>query len=178
MATNDDINTIKLQFFSYRNGIVASRLRNSGDSHKYIMGCMLPDITDISRNYKQSIELAHALWSEKEHRECRLAATMLYPVEKLNFDTAIKWCYEVENHEIADVLCLRLLCRCSFASELWNKLLQSEDDLMQYIGLRILANLTTKGEPLSHKTVGILSQYSLNAKPSLAKFAKGIMVED
>lgn len=156
-----ELSDIKKSFFGFRNGIVSSSLRNAGDPHRYIMGCLLPDIAQIARNYTPSVQLAECLWNEKQHRECRLAATMLYPIAELDFDTARNWCCDVETHEVADVLCMKLLRHYNRAQELaW--MLLGEDNLMhQYTGLRLLTNLQAMERlTLSHDNRLWLLEYS------------------
>lgn len=179
MSVSEQIQQLKKDFYSYRNGVVASALRKSGDTHKYIMGCMLPDIVQITSLIQPNKELSDALWAEKEHRECRIAATMLYPVEEFNFNIALEWCEGVENHEIADVLCQRILRKTKYAKELWHILLQRENELNQYIGLRLLANLVSiNREQLDENIKSSLNSYlSMALTPGLARFAVSI-IED
>ena len=145
MEINEQISSIKKSFFSYRNGVVSTSLRAAGDPHRYIMGCMLPDIARIAQQFMPDARLASALWAEKEHRECRIAATMLYPIDELDFSTAVEWCNDVENKEIADVLCMKLLRYFNQADKLWLHLINEKSEINQYIGLRLLANLLTIG---------------------------------
>ena len=39
---------IRKEFFAFRNGIVADKLRKAGDPHSMIMGCLLVDISGIA----------------------------------------------------------------------------------------------------------------------------------
>ncbi len=100
---------LKKEFFAYRNGIIAEQLRAAGDPHTMIMGCQLADIITIASHYNKDAQLAQSLWDDEQHRECRLAATMLYPIEEFKMETALAWCNSVESVEVADVLCHRLL---------------------------------------------------------------------
>ena len=176
MTVAEQIQQLKKDFFSYRNGVIALNLRNAGDNHRFIMGCMLPDIVQISSRIQPNKELSSALWAEKEHRECRIAATMLYPVEDFDINTALEWCSNIDNHEIADVLCQRLLRRTKYARELWRKLLQREEELQQYTGLRLLTNLISiNKERIDEDVKSTLNVYSSIATPALARFAKSIL---
>ena len=80
---------IRKEFFAYRNGIIAEQLRAAGDPHTMLMGCQLTDVIAIAEHYEKSAELAQALWNDVNHRECRMAATMLYPAEEFKMETAI-----------------------------------------------------------------------------------------
>lgn len=135
------IQEVKKEFFAYRNGIIAEQLRAAGDPHTMIMGCQLADVIAIAEHYEKSVELAQALWNDVNHRECRMAATMLYPTENFDIETAVAWCQSVESVEIADVLCHRLLRHLPYAVELWKQLLACDKKLVRYTAWRLLLNL-------------------------------------
>ena len=122
---------LKKEFFAYRNGIIAEQLRAAGDPHTMIMGCQLADI----------IAIASHLWDDEQHRECRLAATMLYPIEDFSCETAMSWCNSVESVEVADVLCHRLLRHLDYAPALFDQLRQSDTILVRYTAWRLALNL-------------------------------------
>ena len=133
--------SIKKEFFAYRNGIIAEQLRAAGDPHTMIMGCQLADVITITSRYEKNAELAQALWNNVNHRECRMAATMLYPIEDFKMETALAWCESVESVEIADVLCHRLLRHLDYAPQLWEQLRGSDNQLVRYTAWRLLLNL-------------------------------------
>ena len=135
------IQEVKKEFFAYRNGIIAEQLRAAGDPHTMIMGCQLADVIAITSRYEKNTALAQELWDDEKHRECRMAATMLYPAEEFKMETAIAWCQSVESVEIADVLCHRLLRHLPYAIELWKQLLTCDKKLVQYTAWRLLLNL-------------------------------------
>ncbi|MBQ1722673.1 MAG: DNA alkylation repair protein [Muribaculaceae bacterium] len=86
------------------------------------------------------------MWSDRDHRECRMAATMLYPPNEFSQETALEWARGVENSEIADVLCHRLLRKLPFALELADQLLADETPLVRYTAFRLLLNLLLMGK--------------------------------
>ena len=135
------IQEVRKEFFAYRNGIIAEQLRAAGDPHTMIMGCQLADIIAITSRYEKNTALAQELWDDEKHRECRMAATMLYPAEEFKMETAIAWCLSVESVEIADVLCHRLLRHLPYAIELWKQLLACDEKLVRYTAWRLLLNL-------------------------------------
>ncbi len=135
------IQKIRKEFFAYRNGVVAEQLRAAGDPHTIIMGCQLADVFTITNRYEKDARLAQALWDDSQHRECRMAATMLYPIEQFDIATALAWCNSVENVEIADVLCHRLLRHLDYAPQLWQQLNDSTLPLVRYTAFRLLLNL-------------------------------------
>ncbi|MBQ0119757.1 MAG: DNA alkylation repair protein [Bacteroidales bacterium] len=141
----NDINSIKKEFFAFRNGIIADGLRNNGDPHQYIMGCQLVDVIAIASRVEHSAALAQELWNDSKHRECRMVASMLYPCEIIDYNTAHDWATSVESKEIADVLCHRLLRRLTFAEALGFDLVASSEYLVKYTGWRLILNLVLNG---------------------------------
>lgn len=135
------IKEIKKEFFAYRNGVVAEQLRVAGDPHTMIMGCQLADVIDIASRYEKDARLAQALWDDIQHRECRMAATMLYPIEDFDTATALDWCHSVESMEIANVLCHRLLRHLDYAPQLFHQLHDSDKLMVRHTALRLLLNL-------------------------------------
>ena len=135
------LQAIRKEFFAFRNGIVADALRRVGDPHKVIMGCQLTDVIAIACHYEKSATLAQALWDDANHRECRMAAPLLYPVEEFDEKTALAWCQSIESTESADVLCHRLLRHLSYAPQLWETLRESQQPLVRYTAWRLLLNM-------------------------------------
>ena len=131
---------IRQQFFVFRNGLLADNLRNSGDCHKMIFGLNLPQIIDIAKHFEKNAIVATELWNSKDTRECRIIAPMLYPIELFNEEIALKWISEIENHEIADNLCHKLLRNIPSASQLCAKLVNGSD-MERYVCLRLAVNL-------------------------------------
>ena len=169
---------IRKEFFAYRNGIIAEQLRAAGDPHTMIMGCQLADIIAITSRYEKNTALAQELWDDEKHRECRMAATMLYPAEEFKMETAIAWCLSVESVEIADVLCHRLLRHLPYAVELWKQLLTCDKKLVLYTAWRLLLNLLIMNR--IEKTDGLRSMVEKelkSAQPPLRKVLESIAEE-
>ena len=139
---------IRKEFFAFRNGIVADKLRKAGDPHGMIMGCLLVDVQAIAARARESIgeteqlvAIANELWADTKSRECRLAAPMLYPAEEMNLDQAVQWCESVETIEVADNLCHKLLRHIADAYFLFRQLIVDDRPLLKYTGYRLLLNL-------------------------------------
>ena len=144
----DTLREIRKEFFAFRNGIVADKLRKAGDPHGMIMGCLLVDVSAITQRYREAINdvevlktVAQELWNDTNSRECRLAAPMLYPAEEMNLDQAIQWCETVETTEVADNLCHKLLRHIPDADSLFRHLITDDQPLLKYTGYRLLLNL-------------------------------------
>ncbi len=113
-----DLQSIKKDFFVFRNGIVADTLRKAGMPHKVIFGLQIPQIAAIAKALTPSSELAEALWNDSEVRESRILATYLFPVDEMSLEKAIWLLGSVRTQEESDMLAFRLLKRLHFASEI------------------------------------------------------------
>ena len=172
------IQEIKKEFFAYRNGIIAEQLRAAGDPHTMIMGCQLADVIAIAEHYEKSAELAQALWNDVNHRECRMAATMLYPTENFDIETAVAWCQSVESVEIADVLCHRLLRHLPYAKVLWEQLIACDKKLVRYTAWRLLLNLLIMNRiEESDELCSIVDKELETAQPPLRQVLESIAEE-
>lgn len=128
---NSTIKQIKQTFFAFRNGILADALRKQ-THYEIVFGLQVPQIAEIARSLKPSMELADALWHDSKVRESRLLATYLYPIEEVDLEKAIKLASEVNTVEEADMLAFRLLKRLPFATSLLNAM-ESRDDISDYM---------------------------------------------
>ena len=140
-----ELKDIKQQFFTYRNGMLADRLREAGDCHRVIFGLNVPQIVEIARMAGSDKALAEQLWANDTTRESRLIAPMIYPREEMTAGTARAWIAAVENTEVADILCHRLLRYLDFALGLSEEHAEAESDLQRYVALRLALNLDALG---------------------------------
>lgn len=136
-----ELKDVKQQFFAYRNGMLADRLREAGDGHSVIFGLNLPQIVDIAKQIGADRELSEQLWANDTTRESRLIAPMIYPVAEFSKETAKNWIDAVENTEVADVLCHRLLKYTAYAETLCSEYSEKDNDLLRYLAYRLALNL-------------------------------------
>ncbi len=139
---------IRKKFFAFRNGIIADKLRSTGDPHSMIMGCLLVDVVSIMRHASTTMPddetrvlVARHLWTDTNSRECRLAAPMLYPPQLMTQAEAQQWCESVETVEVADNLCHKLLRHIDGSDALFRQLISQDKPLVKYTGYRLLLNL-------------------------------------
>ncbi len=181
----DTLRGIRKEFFAYRNGIVAERLRAAGDPHSMIMGCLLADIVAIAQRYRAEITdndtraaVAEALWDDTRSRECRLAAPMIFPAEIMPLETALQWCTTVESVEVADNLCHKLLRRLPDGERLFQALIACEEPMAKYTGFRLLNNLLMLGKVQATPALRATVEDNLNsAQPPLAALLRDILEE-
>lgn len=184
---NDDSRAkdIRKEFFAYRNGIIADKLRKAGDPHPVIMGCLLVDVISITGRLRQDINddeqlqaLAQELWNDTNSRECRLAAPMLYPAPLMTIETALDWCHSVENTEVADNLCHKLLRHLAMADDLFRKLIAHQSALVKYTGYRLLLNLMLGGRVLATPSLkSIVEAEATHAQAPLTALLHDVLEE-
>ena len=178
---------IRKEFFAFRNGIIADKLRKAGDPHHMIMGCLLVDIIGIVSRARECIgdmaqmeAIASELWSDTNSRECRLAAPMLYPAESMTPDLALRWCESVETTEVADNLCHKLLRHLDFADALFRQLITQDQPLIKYTGYRLLLNLIVMGKVQLNDSLRAIVEHEANqtAQGAIAPLLKDILEDE
>lgn len=178
---------IRKEFFAFRNGIIADKLRKAGDPHHMIMGCLLVDIIGIVSRFRETIgdkaqmkAIASELWSDTNSRECRLAAPMLYPAESMTPDLALQWCESVETTEVADNLCHKLLRHLDFADTLFRQLITQDQPLIKYTGYRLLLNLIVMGKVQLNDSLRAIVEHEANqtAQGPIAPLLKDILEDE
>ena len=183
MDTDNNLSReIRKEFFAFRNGIVADKLRKAGDPHTMIMGCLLVDVQAIVQRQREAIDdaqtlkaLALELWNDTNSRECRLAAPMLYPAELMTLEQALQWCLSVETVEVADNLCHKLLRHIAEADALFRQLIADERPLVKYTGYRLLLNLLLLGKVQPNASLRTIVENE--NEPSLSHLLKDILEE-
>ncbi len=132
---------VKHLFYTYRNGALVDSMRRAGVPYKIIFGLNLPQLSAIARELGTDTELSQQLWDNKTTRESLLLAPMIYPSERMNRTTALKWVSEIPSTEVSDILCMKLLRNLAFADELADEMMLSDNAMMRYTALRLLFNL-------------------------------------
>lgn len=140
-TTFNDMQTVKRSFFALRNGIIADTLRKGGASYKIIFGLNLPQIAEVAASTPHTPELAQMLWDNVTTRESRLLAPMLLDPIATDRSLALRWASEVNEREVADVLCLKLLRRLPYAPGLIEAIASGDTPLAEYTALRLALNL-------------------------------------
>lgn len=105
-----DIREIKHEFFVYRNGAMVDTLKRLGMPHATIFGLDLPRLNEIASRAGGDLSLADTLWADKDVRESRLLACILYS-GLIGMEKALELTSEVRTQEEADLLAFRVLKR-------------------------------------------------------------------
>lgn len=151
MDTANKIKAIKAQFRSFMNGAVSYSMRKKGlDDYKLNFGIEYPRLKEIAKENEPNIALAEALWIENI-RECKILATLLYPKELFDLQTANLWISQTSNIEIARMLCMNLLQHMPYAPNLSFICIANEKDLIQTIGYLTIARILPDKASMSER---------------------------
>ncbi len=140
----NDMQTVKRNFFAMRNGVIADALRRAGSPFRIIFGLNLPQIAEIAAKWAPDSQLAERLWANATTRESMLLAPMIVDRDRFTIDDARRWIATIPAHEVADVMCLKLLRNVSYANTLAVELAESESPMIRYTGVRLMFNLAAK----------------------------------
>jgi len=126
------------------NGVASASMRAYGLNYKLNFGVSIPKIKEIALRYKPDKELAECLWKE-ETRELKILATLLYPVEDFDEDTAKRWIKEIPNQEIREQLGFNLIKSLSYTYNLGLECINSNDQEIRasgywFLGRHLMTN--------------------------------------
>lgn len=138
---NNPLQEIKHRMYALRNGAVADSMRRMGAPYRIIFGVNIPQLVAIAGDTPQSAQLAEELWHNDSTRESLLLAPMVYPPEQFDISTAREWISTIPTTEVADILCLKLLKKMTWACNLAEELILSDCDMSRYTALRLMFNL-------------------------------------
>ena len=141
MATYNNLQLIKREFFSLRNGIIADTMRRSSAPYKIIFGLNLPQLKEIADAIGEDREMADALHANVTTRESLMLAPMIFPRSEMTPELAMQWIADAPTAEVIDVTCHRLLRHLGFAADLARSLALSDSDSVRYAAIRLILNL-------------------------------------
>lgn len=175
--SHETVKQIRREFFVYRNGLLADKLRENGDPHRMIFGLNLSQITEMANRFDIDENVAIELWSSKETRECRLIAPMLFPIDKFTQDLACGWIASVECTEVADNLCHKLLKNLPYADKLC--LLYAQGTILErYTALVLAVNLITIGKTLNYDAILTFAQEEQRRNDSITILIANRLIDD
>ncbi|MGM9811377.1 MAG: DNA alkylation repair protein [Muribaculaceae bacterium] len=169
---------IRKQFFAYRNGMLADALRGAGNCHTVIFGLTLQQVIELANAVGKDAQLANDLWNDIKCREARLIAPLLMPADVMDFEVAKAWCDTVEDSEICDVLCHRLLRNLPFAFELVEHYAHSAVPLQRYLAMRLLINLVAIGKPIDTNMVSAMASEALSDDDVMVRQVSKMIVDN
>ncbi|MBK5720710.1 DNA alkylation repair protein [Dysgonomonas sp. Marseille-P4677] len=132
------------------NGVASTSMRQRGLTYKVNFGLNIQQIKDLATRYQPDATLAATLWLE-DTRELKILATLLYPINDFNQETANVWVTEIPNQEIREQVCLNLFQNLPFANQLALMWSNSDNEGTRTTGYWLLTRLflTKKATPVS-----------------------------
>ncbi len=152
---DDKIRDIKQQFRKAMNGIVAGSMREKGIEYRVNFGLTLPLVKRIAASYTPDKILAERLWNEQV-RESKMLATWLYPAEEMTYESAYSWVGQIPYNEIADVCCMNLFCKLTYAGKLANECTASDSEIVKYTGYQLWNRLIINQYTPTKEEIGSL----------------------
>lgn len=138
------ISEIKKELFLYRNGIIATQLKQINSPFPLIYGLLLPQIKEIASNYSPETSLALELWKSKECRETRLIAIYLFPVNKIQKEITSFLIKDLMTKEEAEILSFKILRYLPYANEILEEIQNSKfpkTEISDHLYLMLKRNL-------------------------------------
>ena len=147
------------------NGILSAKMREAGAPYKLVFGVELPRLQNIANEFQPSRSLAQQLWNENI-RECKLLATMLMPPEEFLPEVADIWADEIPTAEVAQILCMQLLCKDPWCATVAFEWIASPAPMRQLCGFLCIARLLQQGAQLQERSAQELQDQAQSLLPN------------
>lgn len=157
MTTFNDIQIIKREFFSRRNGVIVDALRKTALPYRIIFGLTLPQIKEIAEAVGLNGSIAEKLWENRTTRESAMLAPYLFPEDYFTKEYVLKMIEEAPAPEIIDILCMSRLRNLENALTIAD-VLSSENKA--YPALRLYINLIQTGKIKSEEKLEEIKKYA------------------
>lgn len=140
----ETVKKIKRSFSLQMNGVVSQSMREKGVAGYVNWGIQLPALRKMAAPYGKDYELAVALWKENV-RECKILATLVMPVERMDADLVSLWMEQTSTQEIAEYAAFNVYQHMPDASLYAYVWIASANKLTQICGFSLLSCLFKKG---------------------------------
>lgn len=155
MSVEEQISEIKKMLRLSMNGTASQIMRDGGIGYSLNFGVDLPRIKEIASGIDSDSRLAVFLWKENI-RECKMLAALVYPVDEFKTDMADLWVSQIEYPDLAEVCSMYLFSKMQDASVTAFRWIASEDEMSQYCGFLVLANMLRQGKRMSERFISEL----------------------
>lgn len=144
---NEDINNqlkeIKQSFRLLMNGETFRSMKEKGMDYRLNWGASILDLREKAEGIGKDYHLAIALWKENV-RECKILATMIMPVDRMEKDLVDLWMEQTEVQEIAEQAVFNLYQHLPYAPALAYSWIASLREIEQLSGYLLLARIFMK----------------------------------
>ncbi|MBO7589768.1 MAG: DNA alkylation repair protein [Bacteroidaceae bacterium] len=155
MSVEEQLSEIKKMLRLSMNGTASQIMRERGIGYSVNFGVDLPRIKEIASGIEKDSRLAVALWKENI-RECRMLAAFVYPAAEFKADMADLWVSEIEYPDLAEVCSMYLFSRMEDASVTAFRWIATDEEMLQYCGYLVIANLLRRGGQMNRRFVSEL----------------------
>ena len=162
MTIEEQIKEIKQSFRLFMNGPGSMSMREKGLNYHVNWGVPLPTLREMAETYGKNYELAIALYKDNV-RECKLLATLLMPIDRMDAELADVWLEQAQTQEVVEMLAMNVFQYADFASVLAYECIASEEVLRQICGYNIQASVAFSTENLGVKHAALNAVMSFAA---------------
>jgi len=152
---NETLRKIRNELRLSMNGVISTSMREKGMNYRMNFGVEIPRLKIIAKNHIPEKQLAEALWAQ-DVRELKILATLLYPADEFESETANKWVKEIPNQEVREQLCMNLLQNLNYSNQLVEECVVSSDDSIRNTGYWLFARLIISRSPLARSVNNVL----------------------
>jgi hypothetical protein len=135
---------IKKSFRLVMNGVASKSMRDKGSEYKVNWGVSLPLLKEMALEIGKNYDLAIALWKE-DIRECKILATLLMPVDKMQPEIADIWIEQTKSQEMAEIASFYLYQNLPFAFSKAFEWIAYTEEIPQICAYQVLARLYMRG---------------------------------
>jgi len=150
MSIEEQVSEIKKMLRLSMNGTASQIMKENGIGYSLNYGVDLPRIKEIASGIEKDSRLAVRLWKENI-RECRMLAAFVYPTDEFETDMADLWVSQIEYPDLAEVCSMYLFSKIRGFSVTAFRWIASEEEMCQYCGFLVVANLLREGGQMSQR---------------------------
>lgn len=118
--TRENYKKIMRRISRMQNGDVAKILRKMGIAYRLNYGVSIPHLRQLVTDFKPNNELAYLLW-EKNIRETKILASVLFETDKISMDEAVEITKKVTNQELIEQYSRNFFSRLLYLPQLFEK---------------------------------------------------------
>lgn len=141
--TEQQISAILQRIKMHMNGETASSMRINGLIYAKNYGVSITDLRKIAKGIEPNIRLAQQLWT-LNIRETKIIATLLFQPTQTTREEARKLISECDNIELVEQLVMNLLRHLTFAPELIDEGIHSDNSLLKAMGFLLAVRYSDK----------------------------------
>ncbi len=150
--THNKLKAIKQSFRLMMNGVAAQSMRGKGLEYKINWGVPIVELKKQAQEIGKDYDLAIELWKE-DIRECRILATMIMPIDKMQPDMTEQWMEQTPTQEIAEIAAMNLYQYLDYAPVIAFQWIASDKLLYQLCGYNILSRLFMKSKEMNERGI-------------------------